>query len=84
MIAIVCSIRHDNMVEEMNAHDLTSLLHALRQCIVNSAGTCAAAGVVMALYRQISYSEYSHNALLFSEFKIRLRIMITFALVFNY
>ena len=31
VIGVVCSVRYDNMVEEMNAHDLTSLLHALRQ-----------------------------------------------------
>ena len=48
VIGVICSVRYDNMVEEVDAHDLTSLLHALRQCIVNSAGTYAAAGVVMA------------------------------------
>ena len=48
MVGVICAVRHDNMVEEMNAHDLTGFLHALRQCIVNSAWTYAAAGVVMA------------------------------------
>ena len=48
MVGVICAVRHDNMVEEMNAHDLTSLFHALRQRIVNPAGACAAAGVVVA------------------------------------
>lgn len=48
MVGVICSVRHDNMVEEVDAHDLTSLFHALRQRIVNPAGAYAAAGMVVA------------------------------------
>ena len=39
VIAVVCSVRHDNMVEEVDAHEFTSMLDALRQSIVNVAHT---------------------------------------------
>ena len=44
----ICSVSHDNMVEEVDAHELASLLDALCQHIILPAGADTSAGVVVA------------------------------------
>ena len=48
VVTVICSVRHDNMVEEVDAHELASLLDALCQFIVLPAWCQTSAGVVVA------------------------------------
>ena len=47
MVGIICSVRNDYMVEEVDAHYLTCPLDALRQFIVISARCQSSAWVVV-------------------------------------
>ena len=47
MIAVICSVRYDYMVEEVDAHNLTTMLDALCQFIVILARCHSSARVVV-------------------------------------